>query len=183
MPKFRLLFVAVIACLLSLSAIAQDQKTKSNDDKHVFRLETDSGRYGVTTDKLDPKLLGVDIYPGARIQPDANNDGKGASLAFEWGRDSARLYVQKYVTSDSPDKVIAFYRKQLAKYGVVLVCSEGKAISAGPSELKCEEGKDHKGTELKVGTEQRQHVVGINPKDGETEFGIVYLEKNKRGDI
>ena len=87
------------------------------------------------------------------------------------------------LTTDSPDKVIAFYRKQLSKYGVVLVCSEGKPISAGPSELKCEENKDHTGTELKVGTEQKQHIVGVNTKDGRTEFGIVYLEKTKRGDI
>ena len=182
MSGFRLLSLALLG-LISVSALAQDQKTKPNDEKHTFRLETDSGRYGVASDKLDPKLLGVDIFPGAKIEQESNNDGKGASLSFDWGHDSARLYVQKYVTTDSPDKVIAFYRKQLSKYGVVLVCSEGKPISAGPSELKCEENKDHTGTELKVGTEQKQHIVGVNTKDGRTEFGIVYLEKTKRGDI
>ena len=181
MAKTRLLLLSVILGLLSTCAIAQEHK--SNDEKHTFRLETDSSRYGFTTDSLDMKRLGVDVYPGAKIAKDGNNDGKGATLSFEWGRDSAHLYVQKFVTSDSADQVVAFYRKQLAKYGPVVECREGKAVAAVTSELKCEGGKDHSGIELKSGTEQKQHIVGVTPKDGQTEFGVVYLDKSKRGEL
>jgi len=61
---------------------------------------------------------GVAIYPGARVVMD--KDSKGDNLTLDWGQDSTHPYVQKYVTADSPEKVLSFYRNQLAKYGKVL---------------------------------------------------------------
>ncbi|MBZ5667904.1 MAG: hypothetical protein LAO30_25365 [Acidobacteriia bacterium] len=182
MPKSFMLLLMVAVALSSTAVFAQEQKPKSNNEKHTLRLETDSGRYGVGSDKLDPKQLGVAIYPGAKVEEN-DNDGKGASLSLDWGRDSARLYVQKYVTSDSADQVLSFYRKHLSKFGAVLECRDGKPLAAVASELKCEDGKDEKGTELKAGTENKQHIIGVTPKDGGTEFGVLYLEKTKRGEL
>jgi hypothetical protein len=50
-----------------------------------------------------------------------------------------------------------------------------------PPGLKCEDDKDHSGTELRAGSEARQHIVGVSRKDGKTEIDVVYLEKTKRG--
>lgn len=180
MPKSLMLLLTVAVALFSTAVFAQEQKPKSYNE--TLRLETDSGRYGVGSDKLDPKQLGVAIYPGAKVEEN-DNDGKGASLSLDWGQDSVRLYVQKYFTSDSADQVLSFYRKQLSKFGPVLECRDGKPLAAVASELKCEDGKDEKGTELKAGTENKQHIIGVTPKDGGTEFGVVYLDKTKRGEL
>ena len=41
-----------------------------------------------------------------------------------WGGSSGfKLFVLKMESSDAPEKVAAFYRKALAKYGTVLDCS------------------------------------------------------------
>ena len=54
-------------------------------------METDSGRYGVGAEKLDPKRLGVATYPGAKVDESEKNSSH-ASLYLDWGKDSTRLY-------------------------------------------------------------------------------------------
>jgi hypothetical protein len=188
MPKSRLLLATLTVALCSSMVFAQEQKPRDKDEKHAFRLETDSGRYGVASDRFDPKRLGVGIYPGAKVD-ERENQGKGANLSLEWGRDSVHLYVQKYVTNDPADKVLAFYRKELAKFGPVLECRDGKPMAAVNSELKCEDDKDehhekhHEGIQLKSGTERKQHIVGVTPRKGGTDFDVAYVEQSKRGEI
>jgi hypothetical protein len=177
--KFRLLVLTVAAAVVATASVAQEKDAKSNDQKHEIRMETDSGRYGVGSDKLDPKQLGVSIYPGARVEKKTNDD-KGANLSLDWGKDSTHLYAQTYVTPDSPEKVLAFYRKQLAKYGKVLECRGGQSQVSVNSELKCDDKHDSndKSVELKAGTADNQHIVGVTPKENGTEIGIVYLQKS-----
>lgn len=188
MPHSRLLLLSLAAVLCPAVVFAQETKPQPNNEKQTFRPETDSGRYRVGSEKFDPKQLGVAIYPGAKVDR-GENDGKGANLSLDWGDDSVHLYVQKYITPDSADKVLAFYRKQLAKFGAVLECRDGKPVDASSSELKCDgdddakNEKEHKGTELKAGTKSKQHVVGVTPKDGGTDFQVVYVEQIKHGEI
>ena len=184
MPKFSMLFLIAVA-LFSSGVFAQEQKSNSNNERHTLAVETDSGRYGVSSDKLDSKQLGVAIYPGAKVS-ESDNDKKGANLSLDWGGDSMRLFAQKYITSDSAEQVLTFYRKELSKFGAVLECRNGKAVAPVASKLKCEDqdnDKDNKGIELKAGTEKKQHIVGVTPKGGGTEFGVVYLEKTTRAEL
>lgn len=168
MLKFRLVGLTVAAALLTTVSFAQKSSSSSGED---------SRRYGVASEGLDAKQLGVAVYPGARVQK-KDNDGKGANLSFDWGDTGAHLYAQTYVTRDSPEKVLAFYRKQLAKYGNVLECRGSGADVSVNSSLKCDNDKhDGKGVELKAGTENSQHIVGVTPKEDGTEIGIVYLKK------
>ena len=183
--------VAVIALAVVLSAVAAPAQEKQNPDseKHTFRVETDSGRYGLTAERLDPKRLGVAIYPGAQVLREGENDHSGGNITFEWGKESTRLFVQKYASSDPAEKVIAFYRKQLSKYGPVVECRDGKPLAPVKSELTCGEGgvkyeSSHSdGFELKAGSKHSQHIVGVTPKGASTEFGIVFLEQSKRGEL
>ena len=100
-----------------------------------------------------------------------------------------KVVAQKFESDDSADKILSFYEKQMGKYGKVVSCSGGsmnvhfrRHDKDDPVSCDGHSGHDYE-KELKVGTEQKQHIVGVNLKDGETEFGIVYLEKTKRGDI
>jgi hypothetical protein len=107
-----------------------------------------------------------------------------------------KLLVAKYESDDPPAKVIDYYRDKLKKYGKVLECHSQKhggdvevndsdKDSKDSKELKCE---DNSGpvTELKVGTEDNQHVVAIEPRDASkgSTFALVYVHtRGKRGDI
>ena len=52
------------------------------------------------------------------------------------------------------------------------------------SKLKCENDQNGKTIELKVGTEQNQHIVSIKPgDDGKgSDFGLVYVRMHKGKD-
>jgi hypothetical protein len=104
--------------------------------------------------------------------------------------------VVKYDSDDAPAKLIDFYRDKLKKYGKVLEChsqKHGGHVDAqvdskdlkDTNELKCDENSGPV-TELKVGTEDNQHIVAVEPGDagkGST-FALVYLRtRGKRGDI
>jgi hypothetical protein len=101
--------------------------------------------------------------------------------------------------------VVDFYRDKLKKYGNVLEChsqkhgsdvdvhSDDKDSQGAGSKDKSQESKQLKCesnggpvTELKVGTEDNQHVVAIEPSDsgkGAT-FALVYVRaRGKQGDI
>ena len=108
------------------------------------------------------------------------------------------LVVAKYDSDDAPGKVIDYYRERLKKYGKVLECHTGKhdgdahldvdsdkADKPSP-ELKCDGGNTGPVTELKVGTENNQHIVAVEARDagaGST-FALVYVHtRGKHGDI
>jgi hypothetical protein len=105
--------------------------------------------------------------------------------------------VASYVSNDSPSKIVDFYRDKLKKYGKVLECHSDKHggdvdvhddddKDAGKSkELKCDQ-KSGPVTELKVGTEDNQRVVAVDPSDShkETTFALVYVHtRGKKGEI
>jgi hypothetical protein len=90
-------------------------------------------------------------------------------------------------STDAPEKVAAFYRKALAKYGTVLDCSNPTAASAATNDksskkLTCEDEKP-KPTEisLKAGSKDKQHAVTLEPNGTGTTFQLVYIEMKGAG--
>ena len=91
------------------------------------------------------------------------------------------------MTADSPEQVIEFYRRPLAKYGEVLECDHGKPVGSltmARSGLTCGDRKSGRMTvngsdsdhELRAGTPERFRVVGIDGTEaGKTKFGLVAL--------
>jgi hypothetical protein len=101
-----------------------------------------------------------------------------------WGGNSGfKLAVLKLESGDAPEKVAAFYRKALAKYGKVLDCGNssievgGEAKGSSSNELGCDEDQPDKGElVLKAGTKEEQHLVGIKTSKELTIFQLVYVE-------
>jgi hypothetical protein len=63
--------------------------------------------------KVDPKRLGVPVYPGAVLNQDRH---KLASFEFDFGSDHSKevsVVAGEYTTSDSLEKVRDFYRAEL----------------------------------------------------------------------
>ena len=111
-----------------------------------------------------------------------------------------KLMVAKYESDDAPAKIIDFYRGKLKKFGKVLECHSQKhggdvevndnkdskdSKDGKDKELKCEQDSGPV-VELKVGTEDNQHVVAIEPGDASkgSTFALVYVyTRGKQGDI
>jgi hypothetical protein len=160
--------VATAAALVVLSASAQDNNGKMSDGIGL-----------VANGKADMKDVGLAAYPGSRPYKDKDDDSSTATLGM-WGPSSGfHLSMVKFESSDSPEKIATFYRKELSQYGKVLDCSDPKAPRGNNGkELSCDDEKPDKGElALKAGTKQNQHLVGIEQrKDGMTKFQLVHLE-------
>jgi hypothetical protein len=168
-----LLFVA------ALPLAAQDKKDSS-------KSESEMGRNGVgfmASKEASAKDVGLPLYPGARPHKDDPDNSSAVQLGLWGGSSGFKLAVLTLESNDAPEKVAAFYRKALAKYGRVLDCANSskptgeKAKGNSSNELGCEEERPKSGEfVLKAGTKEEQHVVGIEAKGGLTVVHLVYVE-------
>jgi hypothetical protein len=176
-----------LSVLLVWSAAAQESDSKDN-----FDVRSSIGDLHVGKD-ADAQKAGLPLYPGARPKHEQDNDPLNFGMLTE--SFGLKLVMAEYESGDAPDKVIAYYRDKLKKYGKVLEChtSEhgGNAHAElnddkHSKELKCEGDNSGSVTELKVGTEDNQHVVAIEPREagaGST-FALVYVHtRHKQADI
>ena len=178
-----------LSAALALPVFAQD----SDSQDKPFDVRSSIGDMHVGKDASAQKQ-GLPLYPGAHAKEEKDND----PLNFGILTDSfgMKLMVAKYESGDAPAKIVDFYRGKLKKFGTVLECHSQKHSgnvevhdddkdSKDSKELKCEENSGPV-TELKVGTEDNQHVVAVEPADsgkGST-FALVYLyTRGKHGDI
>lgn len=130
----------------------------------------------------DAKDVGLPLYPGSRRHKDKNDDSPGVSLGL-WGASSGfKLAVLKMESDDSPEKLAAYYKKALGKYGKVLDCSNPSPRdadaekNAAPKSLTCGDDKPDKGgLVFKSGTEEKQHIVAIQPNGHGSLYQLVYV--------
>ena len=191
---FRSTLAAVFGGALSIATLtAQAQQADNSQDKHLD-IQSSVGDLHVGTD-ADARKAGLPLYPGARLRHD-DDDSNSFNLGVLTEAFGMKLVAVKYDSDDAPSKIVEYYREHLKKYGKVLEChtSEHGADAHADvddnqhsKELKCE--GDNKGpvTELKVGTEDNQHVVAIEPnksgRPGST-FALVYVRtRGKQSDI
>jgi hypothetical protein len=134
------------------------------------------------------QMYGLPAYPGANLYKDADNN-TAADLGLTVGDFHFSLMAVNYVTSDSPARVLAFYRKPLSRYGEVLECDHGKpvgALTVTRSGLTCGDVQvsgntnsvtDH---EIRAGSLHQYRIVGVDESHpGSTRFGLVYLDLPK----
>ena len=137
--------------------------------------------------------LGLPVYPGAELvkkKGDDKDDG-AADVNLHFGDFQLRVKAAGYQSADATDKVTAFYRKALERYGDVLECHDEKpagAITHTAEGLTCEDDKgEHsprvsmKGDisnkmELKAGSKLHQHIVAIDTEGSGSKFGIIALD-------
>jgi hypothetical protein len=189
---------AVLAAGLVLAAgIAgcrvQVDKGANGEDKKV-QVDTPFGGIHVNTDQTSAADLGLPVYPGANIAKDKDND-KSADIHMGFGEWELRVKVVNYSTPDSQDKVLAFYKNALNRYGNVITCQGSTPVGTPTTTtegLTCADDKNNRSTvqidrgdygsgenglELKAGSKRHQHIVGFQGSDsGETRFALVALD-------
>ena len=188
--------LGLIASLALVAGIAgcrvHVDKGQNGEDKNV-QVDTPFGGVHVNTDQTTAADLGLPAYPGAtEIKGDDKHKSADVHLGFgEW---ELRVRAVSYGTSDSQEKVTAFYKKALTRYGDVITCnghspvgtptvtSEGlNCTDNGNSNFKTKvDGGvniDTGNVQLKAGSKRHQHIVGFeDPKDGQTRFALVALD-------
>ncbi len=170
------LLTLLVACNMSV-------KDKKGEEK--VDINTPLGGLHVHTE-VDPSQTGLSVYPGAK--PRIEDDGKDknrANVDISTSVFGVKVVAIEYESDDPPDKITAYYNKELRKYGKVLQCPGGGGAvktdhDAKPSskskDLTCDKSDGAHGTELKVGTDDNQHLVAIEPQGKGTKFALVYVQ-------
>jgi hypothetical protein len=170
----------------------QTEKGPNGEDKKV-QIDTPFGGIHVNTDQTTAADLGLPVYPGATAVK-GDGDHKSADVHLGFGDWQLKVKVVSYQTLDSEEKVTAFYKKALGRYGNVITCQGNSPVGTPAmtteglsctddgknANVKIDQGDYHFGNgnlELKAGSKRHQHIVGFeNPKEGKTRFALVALD-------
>jgi hypothetical protein len=190
--------VAVVLAATALLATAAGcrvrvDKNAEGEDKKV-QIDTPFGGVHVDTNQTTAADLGLPVYPGAQLVE--HQSSKSADVHLGFGHWELRVKAANYSVTDSSDKVVAFYRKALGRYGDVIACQGNTPVGAPAKTsegLTCAEGSKARvqvgdngdsygddgkdGFELKAGSHSHQHVVGfLSSAPGQTRFSLVSLD-------
>jgi hypothetical protein len=180
-----------IATLLLPSCSVNVKKGTTGQDKNVD-IKTPVG--GIHVSKVaDVADTGLSVYPGARPKPqESGHDDKSANVSISGFGFALRVVALQYESDDSPGKVIAFYKGQLKKYGDVLECHSSGHFNmnmkhsdkSGESHALTCDVDSGSNVELKVGTDENQHIVAVEPEGKGSSFSLVYVRTHgKEADI
>ena len=185
----RVLFPAALLLLLAATGCyIRADKNQDGKDKDVS-IQTPIGGLQVHQDQTAAADMGLAAYPGAVIAPDHDGD-KSADVQMGFGKWQLKVKAVNYQSSDSQDKILAFYRKAFARYGDVIECN-GNRPAGLPDHtrdgLTCSDAKgkgvninisDEQGDfSLKAGSKQHQHILGIKKSSGPgTSFALVQVD-------
>jgi hypothetical protein len=174
------LFAAL--CVLPACSINANDKHNSKDGEAHVDIKSPLGDLHVS-EQADIRDAGLTVYPNAKPAPkDDSDDKKSANVNLSVPGFRLKVVAAEFTSDDAPDKVIAYYNKELPKYGKPIQCHGGWTgghANNGKDEMSkpvsC--GNDGSGdsVELKVGTEGNQHIVAVKPNSKGSRFALVYV--------
>src|ERR1700722_11047993 len=114
--------LALIPAAILIGAVSFP--TLSFGQNSDFNLDVHANSHATAKD------IGLPEYPGATPYKDKDSDSSAADLSLLLNSFHLGVKAASFVTSDSPERVLEFYRKPLAKYGEVLECNHGKPVGS-----------------------------------------------------
>ena len=178
--------LAILVILVFLPACKVNVKQDAEEKDKRVDISTPIG--GIHVSKaVDARDFGLAVYPGARPKQENEKDDKGANVNISSPYFGVKVVAQEYESDDSADKLVSFYSGELRKYGNVIECHgkwKGKDANINVShdsskhshELTCDKDSSGDAIELKVGTDENQHLVAIEPQGKGCKFALVRVE-------
>jgi len=178
------LAAALLAALIVLPGCSINVKDKDKNGEQRVDIKTPMGDIHVN-EQPDIRETGLSLYAGARpAEKDSGEDKKSANVNISGPGFALKVVAAEFHSDDSPDKLIAYYNKELQRYGKPIECRgrwTGGDVNAelhkkeGSKAVSCRDNGTGESVELKVGTEENQHIVAVKPDGKGTRFALVYV--------
>ncbi len=185
MTAKRSTFATAFLLPCALLAGCNVETHKNGDNKDDVNIGTPFGSMHVKTDNASVIAgLGLTPYPGAKIvQKKGDHDDGAADVSMSFGAFKLGVHAVELQSGDPQDKVVAFYRKDMARYGAVIAC-HGEQTLGQPARtadgLTCDTDRhgsaDDAAFELRAGSPSHQHIAGVHAEDGATRIALVALD-------
>jgi len=184
--------LAAGAILTLLPACSINVKKEPNGEDKQVDIKTLVGGIHVSKD-ANASDVGLAVYPGARLKEKSDGDDKSANVNISGFGFGIKVVAMEYQSDATPEKLVAFYKDQLKKYGNVLECRTARHLDVDmdmndksgvrTSAVTCDNSRG-KNVELKVGTKDNQHIVAVEPAGKGSSFSLVYVRTHgKEADI
>src|SRR5262249_7360921 len=123
--KFRFLRFSCTGLLLlglaGCTAVIKEKEQGGKGEKNV-QINTPFGDLKVRKE-VDLSELGLTPYPGARLMPETRgHDDSSANVNISTPFFSLKVDAAKYESDEKPEKILDFYKKDMARYGKVISC-------------------------------------------------------------
>jgi hypothetical protein len=176
----------LLAALVVLPGCSVNVKDKDKNGEERVDIKTPMGDIHVN-EQPDIRESGLSLYAGARPAPKENGDDKkSANVNISALGFTLKVVAAEFQSDDSPDKIIAYYNKELQRFGKPIECHgrwTGGDVDTdihskdkeGSKPVSCRDGGRGDSVELKVGTEGNQHIVAVKPEGKGTRFALVYV--------
>ncbi len=123
------------------------------------------------------------VYPHAALRNESDTDALRLKSVFVGGPLHGSLTAATYVSKDSAEKILGFYRSALKTYGEVVECADGtnpdvnvRIDTRNLDDRSCHPEDFGSGaTELRVGNGRDQQIVTVRPTSGGSEFTLVSI--------
>lgn len=179
-----LLATALLALWLLSACSINVQKDHDKEGAGHVDIKSPLGDLHVSG-QADVRDAGISVYPGATPAPkDSSDDEKSANVNLALPGFQLKVVAAEFLSDDAPEKVTAYYDKELQKFGKPIQCrgaysKDAHVESHGKDDLSrpvtCDDSGKGDGLELKVGTEGNQHIVAVKPNNKGTRFALVYV--------
>jgi len=189
--------LAVVAGLLLVAGMAgcrvHTQKDANGHDKNVA-IDTPFGGVHVNSDQTTAGDLGLPVYPGAEPSKDTDHH-ESADVRLGFGEWQLRVKVASYESPDPQDKILAFYKQAMSRYGSVITCDGNQPVgqpAATNEGLTCQDDskgvninmgkkdeatKHFDGLQLRAGSKHHQHIVGFEKTNASrSRFSLIALD-------
>lgn len=186
-------FAASLGIIVLWPACSVNVQKQSNGQDKQVDIQTLLGGVHVSK-QADVSETGLPVYPGARLkEKDSGGSDKSANVNISGFGFGIKVVAVSYESDDASAKVLSFYKDQLKKYGTVLECHTSRrnwsmntgsqGSKKGSNELTCQ-GSGGNEIELKVGKQDDQHIVAVEPEGRGSSFSLVYVRTHgKDADI
>lgn len=193
--------VALLTALIVLPGCSVNVKDKDKNGESRVDIKTPMGDIHVN-EQPDIRETGLPLYAGAKPSAkDSGEDKKSANVNISAMGFALRVVAAEFQSDDSPEKVIAYYNKELQRFGKPIQCHgrwTGGDVNAelhgsdkdkgkdkgedGARPVSCRDNGSGDSVELKVGTEENQHIVAVKPEGKGTKFALVYVRTHSGKD-
>ncbi|MEO6828775.1 MAG: hypothetical protein ABI164_03125 [Acidobacteriaceae bacterium] len=196
--------ILLLAGAVLLSAAGCSVQDHKNGQVENVRLRTPIGSVDVRTNAVHGPDVGLPVYPGAVEAVKRGNDSGSADVHLSFGSWHLTVKAVEYRSVDPEDKVIAFYKNAMGKYGDVLTCKDKTALGepqktrqgltcandheydvdmdASKSHAKASDIKIAGEVKLLAGSPENQHIVAVTPQPEGTKFSIVVVQLPHKGE-
>jgi hypothetical protein len=162
----------VALAAMALVAVCGANETSSRND---FSLAVN------VTDEAKASDAGLPHYPGSKPYRENDQSSSGANIGLATNLFGVKVVAMNLETADRPERVAAFYRRALAKYGKVVECTADAPRNSSPPEdgddVACDaDDPGENKVVYKVGTEDNQRLAAIRTHGSGTRFSLVHVD-------